>query len=253
MTDLQSLAGRSDQQLGTAGSVLVRPRREHEELERLLVQLDRSSGVSQDEVLTKLSRRVFSHVHAEEVVLVPVVRSVSAGGHERTLQVEREHQLINKLWSALERTPHGDAGRRGLLDRLFVVLRQDARDQEDDLLPRLQAVWSLARLRAVGLARELVDRTSPTRPYALVSRRPPGNALSGLRPALLDRSRDALDRRGRKKGHAAQVARRASSAFAGVAAALENVPPFRVGQDPATRAGGCGQQPSAADEQRGSR
>ena len=111
---MMSLADQSEQQLGGPASVLVRQRREHAELERLLTQLDRSRDAGQDEVLTELGRLVFPHAYAEEVVLFPVVRAVLPDGHERTLRVEREHQEINELWSALERTPTGDPDRAAL-------------------------------------------------------------------------------------------------------------------------------------------
>ena len=244
MSALRSLADQSEQQLGGTASVLVRQRREHAELERLLVQVDRAQGASQDEVLTALGRLVFPHAYAEEVVLFPVVRAVLPDGHERTLRIEREHQEVNELWSALERTPHGDPDRAALLERLAVVLREDARDEEDDLLPRLQAALDAgpaARGRpGLGAGRP----PAPTRPHALVSRRLPGNALSGVPLAVLDRSRDVLDRRGRGLGPAAEVARRASAVLATVAGALEHLPPFRAGQDPRTRAGATGRQPA---------
>jgi len=63
--------------------------------------------------------------------------------------------------------------RAGLLERLIEVLRQDVRDEEDALLPRLQDRLDQRRLRRLGVAWELVRRTAPTRPHPVVSPRPP--------------------------------------------------------------------------------
>jgi hypothetical protein len=122
------------------------------------------------------------------------VRSALPDGEDITLRVEQEHQEVNELWAALERTPRSDPRRAELLDRLVALLREDVRDEEDVLLPRLQAALDPAGLRRLGIAWELVRRTAPTRPHPTVARRPPGNALAALPLTVLDRGRDHLDR-----------------------------------------------------------
>jgi hypothetical protein len=80
---------------------------------------------------------VFPHAFAEEAVLWPVIRSALPDGHELTLQVEREHQRINELVDQLERAPLGSHAWRVALAETIALLRQDVRDEEDVLLPRL--------------------------------------------------------------------------------------------------------------------
>lgn len=80
-----------------------------------------------------------------------------------------------------------------MLDRLATVLREDVRDEEDELLPRLQDALDVRRLRLLGVAWETVRRMAPTRPHPVVSRRPPGNTLAAFPLTVLDRSRDALE------------------------------------------------------------
>jgi hypothetical protein len=227
------LASQSVQQLGGRRSVLARQRADHAELDELLHEAARASGPAQDEVLTRLGRLVFPHAYAEETVLWPVVRASLPDGHELTLRNEHEHQEINGLWSDLDRTPPG-ARRDALLERTAELLRQDARDEEDLILPRLQAALGPAQLRRLGLTWELVRRTAPTRPHAVVSRRPPGNLLSGLPLSALDRSRDALDRAARTTPALAGPLRAVSGALALVAGAVEHLPPLRRGEDPST-------------------
>jgi len=60
-----------------------------------------------------------------------------ADGQELTLQVEREHQEVNELVTALESMPLEDPDRPTTLSRLVEVLREDVRAEEDVLLPRL--------------------------------------------------------------------------------------------------------------------
>jgi hemerythrin superfamily protein len=132
-----SVAEQSVEQLGGPRSVLVRQRADHAVLDRLLDEAARTSGAEQDEVLTRLARLVFPHAYAEETVLWPVVRAALPDGEQITLRNEHEHQEINELFSDLDRTPPGP-DRDELLGRTADVLRQDARDEEDLILPRLR-------------------------------------------------------------------------------------------------------------------
>src|SRR3954447_7753546 len=144
---MASIAHRTDAELGGRSSVLARQRRDHEELDRLLARLRSTTGPEQDEVLTRIARLVFPHAFAEEAVLWPAVRSALPDGEALTLRIEQEHQEVNELWAALERTPRTD-----LLDRLVQVLQADVRDEEDVLLPRLRQALDGARLRRLGIA-----------------------------------------------------------------------------------------------------
>src|SRR3954467_10920255 len=147
---MASIAHRTDAELGGRSSVLARQRRDHEELDRLLARLRSTTGPEQDEVLTRIARLVFPHAFAEEAVLWPAVRAALPDGEALTLRIEKEHQEVNELWAALERSPHGDPRRRELLERRAGVLGDDVRDEEDVLLPRLQAELDEARLRRLG-------------------------------------------------------------------------------------------------------
>jgi hemerythrin superfamily protein len=230
-----SVAEQTIEQLGGPGSVLVRQRADHAVLDELLDEAARTPGAAQDEVLTRLARLVFPHAYAEETVLWPVVRATLPDGEAITLRNEQEHKEINALFSDLDRTPPGPR-RDELFERTAAVLRQDARDEEDLILPRLQTALSGAQLRRLGVTWELVRRTAPTRPHAVVSRRPPGNLLSGLPLSALDRSRDALDHAARSAPALAGPLRAVSGALALAAGAVEHLPPLRRGEDPSTSA-----------------
>ena len=232
---MRSIADQTDDELGGPGSVLVRQRRDHIELDRLLHDLDGATGAAQEEVLTRIDRLVFSHAFAEETVLWPVLRRVLPDGDALTLQVEEEHQEVNELVTALERDGLDHPGRPARLRRLTEVLREDVRDEEDVLFPRLQETLSHAELRALGRRWELVRRISPTRPHPTVSRRPPGNALSALPLSLIDRTRDVVDAGVRRAPDRFVPAGRAlSQGLAGLAGLVERMPPSRKGDEPPT-------------------
>jgi hemerythrin superfamily protein len=231
----RSIAHQTVDELGGAGSVLARQRADHVELDRLLHELDGSTGSAQEEVLGKIDRLVFSHAFAEETVLWPVLRRVLPDGDALTLQVEKEHQEVNELVSAIEADGPDDPRRPARLARLVEVLREDVRDEEDVLFPRLQEAVSAEELRRLGRRWELMRRLSPTRPHPTVSRRPPGNALSGLPLTVLDRTRDLVDAGVRRAPvQLAPVGVAVSKGLAALAGLVERVPLSRTGDKPPT-------------------
>jgi hemerythrin superfamily protein len=215
--------------------VFVRQRTDHEQLDRLLRELDGTTGREQERVLRRIDRLVFSHAFAEETVLWPVLRKVLPDGDALTLRVEEEHQEVNELVAELETLGSDDPRRPGRLARLAEVLREDVRDEEDVLFPRLQEALDPAALRRLGLQWEVARRVSPTRPHPTVSRRPPGNALSGLPLSLLDRTRDVVDA-GVQHAPArlAPAGEAVSRGLATVAGWVEQVPLVRRGDRPPT-------------------
>jgi hemerythrin superfamily protein len=231
----RSIADQTVTELGGPGSVFVRQREDHEQLDRLLTELEGTTGTEQERVLRRIDRLVFSHAFAEETVLWPVVRRVLPDGEALTLQVEEEHQEVNELVSDLETLGHDDPRRAMALARLVEVLQEDVRDEEDVLFPRLQQALDAPALRRLGRQWDLARRVSPTRPHPTVSRRPPGNAVSALPLTVLDRSRDLVDAGvQRAPGQLVPVGEAVSRGLAAVAGWVERVPLARRGERPPT-------------------
>ncbi len=236
---MKSLAQQSIVELGGGLSVLNRQKQDHVRLDQLLHRLGGASAHEQDRVLRKIYRLVFPHAFAEEAVLWPVIRLVLPDGHALTLKVEQEHQEINELVTRLESIDRNSPTREQVLDRVVGLLRQDVRDEEDELLPRLQSKLSSAQLRLLGIAWETVRRIAPTRAHPIVARRPPGNVLSALPLAIVDRCRDLVDDLlYRGPGAVAGPLRGLSSGLTAASHGIERLPGLRRGEDPSTRRGG---------------
>lgn len=231
---MRSIADQTVAELGGPLSVLARQRADHVRLDGLLRLLETTSGSEQRRVLISIHRLVFPHAFAEESVLWPVLRRELDDGEALTLQVEREHQEVNELVVRLEDEPPAEE-RAALLARLVTVLREDVRDEEDVLLPRLQQRVDARRLRQLGLAWEVVRRIAPTRPHPVVARRPPGNVFAAAPLTVLDRSRDVLERVAHRAPATAPVLLPGSRGLARVAGRVERVSLLRRGEDTSTR------------------
>ncbi|UFQ19410.1 MULTISPECIES: hemerythrin domain-containing protein [Streptomyces] len=193
MSTRASIKHRSVEELGGEASVLARQRRDHAEMSQLMARHQAlPDGTGREEILQQLIQLVFSHAFAEETVLWPAVRRRVADGEALTAQVEEEHQQINDLTTDIERLPPGDLEREDKIRRVFSLIRQDIRDEEDELLPRLRDVVDAEQLRRLGTAWDAVRKSAPTHPHPAVPRRPPGNALLGVPLSAYDRLRDAF-------------------------------------------------------------
>lgn len=233
---MTSLADQTVAQLGGRRSILTRQKRDHVKLEEMLTRLPDTSGDERKELLNRISRLVFAHAFAEEAVLWPALRRHLPDGEQLTTRVEREHQEITELVAALERTDPDLPETPELLDRTIAMLRQDVRDEEDLLLPRLQQAVDTVTLRRLGTSWELVRRTAPTRSHPIVSRRPPGQTLSALPLSLTDRLRDALDHAARRAPHPVRPPlTSASNGIGALARQIERLGPLRRGERPETR------------------
>lgn len=244
---LPSLAEQDVAALGGRLSVLQRQRADHIRLQALLEGLAETPQTEQRAVLLALYRLVFPHAFAEESVLWPVLRRVLPDGEDLTLQVEQEHQEVNELVTRLEELDLADPGRGPLLDRLAEVLREDVRDEEDELLPRLQQELSPAALRRLGVLWEVVRRISPTRAHPVVARRPPGNVIAALPLTLIDRTRDRLE--GLALRSRPTLARRLTlldHRLGRAARSVERLPVMRSGEHPSTSVSGPVQSPSSS-------
>lgn len=232
---MKSLAEQSVTELGGRLSVLTRQKRDHVKLDRLLQLLEAAGPEQQDAVLRRIYRLVFPHAFAEESVLWPTLRRTLPDGPHLTLQIEQEHQEVNELVTSLEQLPVQSPERQATLRRLVEVLREDVRDEEDQLLPRLQAAASTSQLRRLGLAWELVRRIAPTRAHPVVARRPPGNVIAAAPLSIVDRLRDAVDYRlqhSPTRDH--RVLQGVSLKLRMVAHRIEHLPMMTRGEDPST-------------------
>ena len=236
---MDSLAHHDVNELGGRLSILWRQKQDHIRLDRLLDELAAAPDpVARAQTLGRIARLVFPHAFAEESVLWPVVRRLVPDGEALTSEVEQEHQEVNELWRRLETAHHPDDlddEHQAILGRLAEVLREDVRDEEDRILPRLGDSLSPARLRALGVAWEVVRHVSPTRPHPVVSRRPPGNVLSALPLSVLDRSRDRLDALALSRESVADRCRQASARLGEIAGKVERLGVLRRGERTETR------------------
>ncbi|GAB7192257.1 hemerythrin domain-containing protein [Kineococcus sp. NUM-3379] len=221
---LTSVADQSEDQRGGPGSILSRQSADHRHLDELMQAYDAEPDAGErGRIVAELSERALRHAFAEETVLFPAYRRFlpgAGGDDELTRHIEGDHQRINELLEDLQHADPRSQGYDAEVRRVFALIRHDAHDEEDDLLPRLQQVAGVEDLRTIGAAWEAARTASPTRPHPRVSRRPPGNVVAGAGLAVTDRLEDALDSLAPDGGARRAVREGALAALAGAALLL---------------------------------
>jgi hypothetical protein len=211
-----------------------RQRRDHAALDDLLVELGACEPSASDDVLLRIYRLVFPHAFAEETVLWPVIRREVPDGEELTLRVEQQHQVVNELVTALEQMSPDAPDRGAVITRLIEVLRSDVRNEEDVLLPLLEAALTPNQVTRLAIAWEVARQVSPTRAHPVVARRPPGNVIAALPLSLVDRTRDRIDRALFTTTDKRPILESARGTLTRAAHRLERMRFMTVGEDPST-------------------
>lgn len=193
--ELTSVADQTEEQRGGPASILSRQSADHADLDALMHAYEAEADAdARGRVVAELSERALRHAFAEETVLFPAYRRHLPGDHDDlTAHIQGDHQQVNEMLVDLQRADPRSPGYDAQVRRMFEVIRHDAHDEEDGLLPRLQQVVGVEELQAIGGAWEAARLGSPTRPHPKVSRTPPGNVVAGAGLALSDRVKDAFD------------------------------------------------------------
>lgn len=222
---LTSVADQSEEERGGPGSILSRQSADHADFDALMRAYDGEPDPdARGRIVAELGERALRHAFAEETVLFPAYRRHLPEHRDGlTEHIQGDHQQINELLQELQRADPRSPEYDATVRRAFAAIRHDARDEEEDLLPRLQQVASVEELRAIGTAWEAQRRTSPTRPHPKIPRTPPGNLVTGIPLAVSDRVKDAVD-------SLAPVGTARRAALAGVAAGVAGVAAMTAGE-----------------------
>lgn len=173
-------------------NIVTLQRSDHERMERLLHSYE--IGGNRARAYARIVRFVSTHAFAEENVLFPAARRLLPATDSLTHDIEGKHQQVKNLMIEMQGMAPGEAAFEDRAATLFALLRADAREEEDELLPRLAAATDERHLRSLGVAWAAARFTAPNRPNPSVSRRPPGSVLAGLPLAIYERVRRWLER-----------------------------------------------------------
>ena len=138
-------------------------RQQHREARALLGRLAEVPAGDRTACLAKLSAALRGHADLEEELLYPELED-DADFEELVSDAFQEHEEIRGALADLERCPTDDEEFPDLVHALGDIVQHHLRDEEEELLPRVDAAFGHAALAELG-ARMLL-RTEPRAPAA---------------------------------------------------------------------------------------
>lgn len=142
------------------------------------------------DVVRELTRELAQHANLEEQYLYPLVRDALPDGEDLVREHLQDHQEVEEMLAKLEDLEPADERFHQAAMVVVKDTREHIRQEEVELLPRVQAVVPRGRLLELGETVEKARGVVPTRPHPGAPSTPPANKLVGPVAGLIDRIRD---------------------------------------------------------------
>jgi hypothetical protein len=144
-----------------------------------------------DVLVAVLSR----HLSAEEQYLYPTVRAVLGDGAQLVDGELAEDLAILRTLKQLRRTAPDDPRYAELVDEIGAQVRRHDRRAAREIFPRLREACTDNELIRLGNRVEIARAAAPTRPHPATPLSPPANKMVDPAVGVVDKLRDALQRR----------------------------------------------------------
>jgi hemerythrin superfamily protein len=149
MSGTLSVIIRSPSQEEPLADIVSVIKEQHRLVDRLLEQAA-EEGADTAALIRQVADHLLPHSEAEESFVYPTIRTKSEdAGDEVKDGIEEHHHIEDMLRTLLEQEP-GDPGYDGTLAALTAELRHHVEEEEEDLLPVLQASSSAEELERLG-------------------------------------------------------------------------------------------------------
>jgi hemerythrin superfamily protein len=179
----------------TGNDVISFLKQQHEEIKGLLETVSTTHGEQRGKAFYALRRLLAVHETAEEEIVHPVARRVLPDGNLVIDARLREENAAKKVLGELEDLNVDSVEFETKFSGLKADVMAHADSEERSEFERLGSHLDPERLARMRKAAEIAEAIAPTRPHAGVES-PLANMLVGPFAAMLDRSRDALARKG---------------------------------------------------------
>ena len=167
---------------------------DHRSVERLFKRFEKTSDraeVERRRIVDDIIKELSVHAEIEETVFYPAVREAVPPTEDTVLESLEEHHVVKWVLSELDGMP-ADAERfEAKVAVLMENVRHHVKEEESDLFPKVRRALSRGALNEMGEAMQRAKLVAPTRPHPRSPDTPPGNIVTGVVAAALDRARDA--------------------------------------------------------------
>ncbi|KAK2004420.1 HHE domain-containing protein [Colletotrichum falcatum] len=130
------------------------------------------------------------HAISEELVVYPVLEKDVACGKALADRDREEHQAVKEKLYKFQNLRPDDLDFEPMLDSVMQDLRRHIKEEEEEVLARLEEVLGHTRSHGLAWSFERTKMFTPTRSHPSVPNKPPFETVVGLMAAPLDKLRD---------------------------------------------------------------
>jgi hemerythrin superfamily protein len=167
---------------------------DHQTVERLFKRFEKTSDratVERRRIVDEIIKELSIHAEIEETIFYPAVRQAVPPSEEMVLESLEEHHVVKWVLSELEDMAPDAERFEAKVTVLIENVRHHVEEEESDLFPKVRRALTRTALDNMGEAMARAKTIAPTRPHPRSPDTPPGNIVTGVVAAALDRARDA--------------------------------------------------------------
>ena len=143
-------------------------------------------------IVSQIIRELSLHAAIEEALFYPTAREAVPAKEDLVLESLEEHHVVKWLLSELASLEPTHERYDAKVTVLKEAVNHHVEEEETDLFPAFERKVSPEKRKALGKALEAAKKVAPTRPHPRAPDAPPGNILTSLPVAILDKVHDLL-------------------------------------------------------------
>ncbi|MFN2543731.1 MAG: hemerythrin domain-containing protein [Actinomycetota bacterium] len=169
-------------------------KQDHQEVRDLFRRFDAAGDrahKSKAKIVGQLIEELSRHSAIEEQIFYPAARNVMKD-EDVVLESLEEHHIVKWTLSELDGMDPQDERFDAKVTVLKELVLHHAKEEEQDMFPKIRKALSPADLRDLGEQMERAKKAAPTHPHPRSPDEPPGNIVAGAAAAIVDRGRDVV-------------------------------------------------------------
>src|SRR3954470_20647242 len=167
---------------------------DHKTVEQLFKRFEKSGDnakAQKRKIVDRIIEELSVHAAIEEQVFYPVTRAVVPETEDIALESLEEHHIVKWVLTELEKMDPSDERFDAKVTVLIENVRHHVEEEESDYFPKVRRALNRRALDEMGESMARAKTVAPTRPHPRSPDTPPGNIVTGVVAAALDRAREA--------------------------------------------------------------
>ena len=188
-------------------------KQDHRTVEKLFKRFEKAEKTGEDKkaIVSEVIRELSMHAAIEEQVFYPSVREGVEEAEDVVLEGLEEHHIVKWTLSELDGMSADHERFNAKMAVLMESVRHHVEEEESEMFPKVRSALGRKRLGEIGALMEQAKQVAPTKPHPRQPDEPPGNLVTGLSAAVVDRAVDVA------KGATTAAAKKVSGRSGGAA------------------------------------